>query len=350
MQTETLITEKIYNALRDDVSRRIFKSRMIYLLTCDGRELFDLTNRLFPDKSEYFDVSKKICVYGAGGGARWVVCVLLELYGQIPFIIDEYRKGNYKGIPLITFEDYLKLPDCEQYEIFVSTGEKLYDEVTEVLSRKNLNFHLCYKDRFFEKFVLRHTFFEPMNQYFDLPQLSMGGGEVFVDCGCHDGKDTKAFLKICPDGKVFAFEPCDEFFANCRKNLSGFANVNLYPYGLLDKSGTLKFQLNRDSLGASRFCEDGDTTAKTVSLDEFLKDEKVTFIKMDIAGSELKALMGGERIIREQKPKLAISVYHKTEDIYELPNCVLTYNPDYKLYLRQYSVTNDVDTVLFAVP
>jgi FkbM family methyltransferase len=352
MQIETQRIEKIYNALQDDISRRIFKSRILYLLTRDGREIFDLTNYLFPNKHEYFDVSKKICVYGCGGGAtRWVIPILRELYGNIPFIIDEYRKGHYQGIPLITFEDYLNLPEYEQYEIFVSVGEGLYDEIGKILSQKNLNFHLCYKDKFFEKFFINSCRFPSpsRNMYFDLPQLSLSDDEVFVDAGCYNGETAKLFLEICPKGKVFAFEPCDEFFTNCQNKLNDFANVRVYPYGLSDKSETLKFKLDRNNLLGSMLDESGNLAVETVSLDEFLKNEKITFIKMNIEGAELKALKGSERTIREQKPKLAIEVCHKIEDIYELPDLVLTYNPDYKFYFRHYCVTNEDSTALLAI-
>ena len=72
---------------------------------------------------------------------------------------------------------------------------------------------------------------------------------------------------------------------------------------------------------------------RTISLDAFLQDERVTFIKMDIEGAELEALQGAERVIRECKPKLAVSIYHKKEDIWEIPHLILTYCPDYRFYL-----------------
>ena len=79
-----------------------------------------------------------------------------------------------------------------------------------------------------------------------------------------------------------------------------------------------------------------------------LRDRKVTFLKMDIEGSELAALRGAERIIREQRPKLAICVYHKPEDMWEIPGFILNCHPDYKLYLRHYSISY-TETVLYAV-
>lgn len=58
---------------------------------------------------------------------------------------------------------------------------------------------------------------------------------------------------------------------------------------------------------------------------------------MDIEGSELKALEGAKNTIQRNNPKLAISIYHKYEDIIELPLKILELEPEYKFYLRHYS-------------
>ena len=77
-------------------------------------------------------------------------------------------------------------------------------------------------------------------------------------------------------------------------------------------------------------------------------NEEVTFIKMDLEGSELRALMGAERIIRQYKPKLAISLYHKPEDIWELPLYILSLNSEYIFFIDHYSVAT-AETVLYAL-
>lgn len=83
-------------------------------------------------------------------------------------------------------------------------------------------------------------------------------------------------------------------------------------------------------------------------MDDIIKG-KVTYIKMDIEGMEMDALKGGSEIIRRYKPKLAISVYHKMEDIIEIPYYINSLELGYELYLRHYWDCNGTDTILFAI-
>jgi Trk K+ transport system NAD-binding subunit len=58
--------------------------------------------------------------------------------------------------------------------------------------------------------------------------------------------------------------------------------------------------------------------------------EKVDFIKMDIEGAEVDALIGAEETISQFKPKLAICTYHRPTDPIEIRRILLKYNPNYK--------------------
>ena len=73
--------------------------------------------------------------------------------------------------------------------------------------------------------------------------------------------------------------------------------------------------------------------ARVVRIDDDIQ-ENVTFIKMDVEGAECEALRGAERQIRANKPKLAISLYHKTTDLLEIPKIIRSYIPEYKFYIR----------------
>ena len=60
-----------------------------------------------------------------------------------------------------------------------------------------------------------------------------------------------------------------------------------------------------------------DTTdSSSTKLDDFIgRDEKITFLKIDVDGAESRLLNGCKRILAEQKPlKVAICTYHKQQD------------------------------------
>ena len=94
--------------------------------------------------------------------------------------------------------------------------------------------------------------------------------------------------------------------------------------------------------------KEGDYVIETAALDEIIFDKRPTYIKMDIEGAEQEALKGCRKIIQTYKPKLAICIYHKPEDLYEIPIMIKEINPEYKLYVRQYA-NAWFDTVLYAV-
>ena len=96
----------------------------------------------------------------------------------------------------------------------------------------------------------------------------------------------------------------------------------------------------------------GGTNGKTIditSIDKFISDNKiehVDFIKMDIEGAELSALKGLEETIKKFKPKLAICVYHKGKDIFEIPEYLISIFPEYNFYLK-HNTDGFGDTVLY---
>jgi FkbM family methyltransferase len=171
---------------------------------------------------------------------------------------------------------------------------------------------------------------------------------VFVDCGCYDLETTEIFIDKCPDyKKVICFEP-DEVNRNVVEDKirnKSIDRVELYPYGVWKEKKVLCFGGNGSS---AQIASAGGQHVQVVAIDEVIK-EKVTFIKMDIEGAELDALDGAKKIIARDKPKLAICVYHKSEDIVSIPQYLLELVPEYKFYLRHYSNFYATETVLYAV-
>jgi hypothetical protein len=108
----------------------------------------------------------------------------------------------------------------------------------------------------------------------------------------------------------------------------------------------LKFLSNG---GSSTISENGDIEINTVALDEALAGERITCIKMDIQGAELKALSGAKELICINRPKLVICLYHKPEDIFEIPEFIIDLNLNYKIYIRHQAMFS-FETILYAIP
>ena len=185
------------------------------------------------------------------------------------------------------------------------------------------------------------------SDYFDTEIIKLVDGEVFVDGGCYDFATSQHLLEICPNvKKIYAFECDDRSIPNCIRGISesGYANAELFRMGLW--SSTCELTMNQE--GTSGVISDsGSVTVKVTSIDEVIHDE-VTFIKLDIEGAELEALKGSERTIKTYRPKLAVCVYHKPEDIIDIPLYLKSIMPDYRFYIRHYSRSR-FETVLFAI-
>lgn len=175
------------------------------------------------------------------------------------------------------------------------------------------------------------------------------GEEIFIDCGAYDGKTSLNFINWAGGNemykKIICFEPDENNLEICKRTLQQYHDITYIRKGLWDHTDTLRFNTAQMS---SAISNTGDIEIPVITIDEVCKDIPVTFVKMDIEGSELKALKGAQETIKNNKPKLAISIYHKTEHIFDIPKFISDLVPSYKYYIRHYSFYED-ETVLYAV-
>lgn len=174
--------------------------------------------------------------------------------------------------------------------------------------------------------------------------------EIFIDGGCFDAGTIAQFQQWNGGlySRVFAFEPAEVLFKECK----GIVKANGYRAdiinaGLYSFSGKVSFNSNID--GNARIDENGIDSIQVTSLDEFLEKhgERVTFIKMDIEGSEMEALKGCVQTINRDHPKLAICIYHRMEDLWEIPFWIIKNFPQYRIYVGHHAPTH-CETVLYA--
>jgi FkbM family methyltransferase len=182
-------------------------------------------------------------------------------------------------------------------------------------------------------------------------------GDYVIEGGACFG-DTSLYCAYLAGsaGRVFSFEFVEEnlrvFFKNLDLNPEYKNLIELVPKPLFSKTGMeLELQLS----GAGSFVEPvkspNNDFLLSISIDDFIKDnnvKKIDFIKFDIEGAELDALEGAKETIQRFKPKLAICLYHKIEDIWTIPLYINKILPNYKLYLDHHTVMT-YETVLYAI-
>lgn len=185
------------------------------------------------------------------------------------------------------------------------------------------------------------------NQYFDV--FEPAPDEIYIDAGTFDGGTILRFYDWTKGNykKIYAFEPienmCEVISEKMKKE--GIKNVQILNNAVWHREETLNFF---EQGSGSAISSNGGITVQGVDIDSVVRQEKVTFIKMDVEGSELKALEGAEKTIRENKPRLAICIYHKRMDLLEIGTYLLELVPEYKFYIRHY-FSNIWETVLYAV-
>lgn len=196
---------------------------------------------------------------------------------------------------------------------------------------------------------MRNCTYCVQQQYFP-SLLSLDQGEVFIDGGGFDGETSIEFIKRCPEySAIHIFEPGKKSFDGIRQSLGEYENIHFHNEGLYDTVGTIGF----DSSGGSHsqiLANDAKHLEKIhiTSLDLAVPGP-VTFVKLDIEGSELRALHGMQRHILEDHPKLAIAVYHRANDFWQIPKYVLGLRKDYQVYLRHYT-EGWSETVMYFIP
>lgn len=192
------------------------------------------------------------------------------------------------------------------------------------------------------------------NQYFSNDVITLTDNESFIDGGAYVGDTAEMFLKETNNHykKIFCFEPSENTYLElmgAKKNHNDDERIVLFKAGLYSKNAKLGFDEKSLSPGNAVNEKSSDISSiDVVSIDNVINEE-VTFIKMDIEGSELDALKGARETILKYKPKLAICVYHKNEDIIEIPNYIMSLGLDYKFYLRHHSPYDFFETVFYAI-
>ncbi len=184
-------------------------------------------------------------------------------------------------------------------------------------------------------------------QYFNALTLpALPAKPCLVDCGAYNGDTFHAFAHAANCGEAYLFEPDPANFRSLCEAVRNTPAVCL-PLAVSDSYSILSFNAGDGEGGA--IVATGNAHVAAAALDDMLPGTLVDFLKLDVEGAEAVALRGARELITRSRPVIAMSLYHKQEDLWELPELLFEFCPGYLFYVRQHCY-NSFDSVLYAVP
>jgi FkbM family methyltransferase len=180
------------------------------------------------------------------------------------------------------------------------------------------------------------------------PSVSAQPGDVVIDAGGCWGDTALYFASLVGEGgRVYTFEFDPESLLILRANLALnpqlAGRIEVVEQALWDSSGEIIAftQAGR----CTTVNGGGDRSAQahqvpTITLDDFVERsgiDRVSFIKADVEGSELRLLKGAGRSLARFAPRLAIAAYHREDDLVRLPRELQALRPGYRLHLAGFS-------------
>ncbi len=269
--------------------------------------------------------------------------------GNVPFTEQIKNTLHEKNVPNFTMDEYYFGNHCED---LISIIDKLEDERSvEVFCHMilcRLNNHFPYPE------------YVDKEQYFILPEFQgCNKGDVFVNLGAYKGEEIEKYVRYSkPEniGKIISFEP-DQKNYDCMVELTRqlskefaiplekFENVLA---AASDTTCTTTFDTGHESHSSiNDKIEDAGTTIQVYALDDYLKGDRLDFLKADIESFELKMLQGAEKSIIKYRPKLAICIYHSPADMFDIVKYLESLDLGYKYSVRHH-FEKFTETVLYA--
>jgi FkbM family methyltransferase len=289
-----------------------------------------------------------------GQGALWLIAVYTN--GRV---IEQCRA---LGVPWVTCAELSwVLPEPHPRSLVFGLPERLAESAREVEAAASIwtdaesegEYRSQVRWRFLLDYAALATPRPVIETYFPDDLILPSARDVFVDCGAFTGDTVEAFLAARGGhfDQIVAVEP-DAL--NCRElqdriddwSRSGVGPIRVESVAAGSRRGTLRFETT-GTAGSS--VGSGTDTVQVAPLDEILADCTPTYMKFDVEGAEHDALLGASATIRANMPVLAVCLYHKPEDLWDLPLLIRSLGPDYRMYLRRYS-DERWETVCYAVP
>lgn len=315
----------------------------------EGRNIEE--HKVYPPDSPEIDKDKATVVIGIHNREVDILKIITRLeklgYKNIISVIDPY---DYFAKEL---GNRYWLTSRTNYSSFKNELSAVYELLTDQKSRDL--FESIIRFRITGDYPL-HSEPDWYHHYFP-PDLPAWREPIrFVDCGAYDGDTIQAFLQtgfnlqatVAIESDQDNYQKLSAYVAKNRKKLP---NTFLFPCGVHSSTAQLYFDTGKGE--ASVKSQTGSRAIQSESLDECICTFHPTLIKMDIEGAEMEALPGAQQSIKENRPALAISIYHTPAHLWEIPSLIDNITTKSNLHYT-YPIcahaNNCFDTVFYAIP
>ena len=265
----------------------------------------------------------------------------LEPYrDNIAILIDrDCFSGNYDADPNMMTREFVELNEDKLTMVYNSLSDE-----------KSKQTFLAYIN---QKISMDYSYLKDVKssiQYFDADIIDLENHETFIDAGAYTGDTVDCFIEQLKNRgietyeAIYSFEP-DPVNYDRLKNKK-YKKFHPFCLATSEWSGEVMFQSRGKGSSSSISGEDG-CLIKMDTIDHILHEKPVTFLKMDVEGYELASLRGAQKVIRKWRPKLAICIYHKRQDLWEVLEYIASLVPSYRFYMRAYDDTA-TELVLYA--
>ena len=175
----------------------------------------------------------------------------------------------------------------------------------------------------------------------------------YADLGAYNGDTIRELLNYSKSlSYAVAFEPDRRSFKKLNEYCETEGRIKeLHPIhaAAWSEDTVLSFS-NEGNRNSGLFAKGKVEEISARSLDSVLDGHGVDYIKFDVEGAEAEALKGCADTIKLHRPKLLVSIYHRSEDIFALPLMLAEMCPDYKFYLRRYPYVPAWDLNFICIP
>lgn len=140
-------------------------------------------------------------------------------------------------------------------------------------------------------------------------------GDIVLDLGANVGYYSILFSRLCgKKGSVHCFEPVMETYQSLLLSLRGLKNTKVNNLAVGEKETMMKINLdpaNSEKSTLLKINSPKSENVKVLPIDTYVKEQKlskVDFIKCDVEGYELQALLGMRETLSINQPKISIEI------------------------------------------